>query len=148
MVADALSRLPLLDTEDPPFVRQAEERFEDAYLFYPVQNYMEETYPFNFAAIAQAQVEDAQLTAMLLSRPESNKKINVGSYELIHHKVPASTSPRRQEIWKLVLPVSKVNLILSWFHRVLHHPGATRMYFTIAQKFYFPNMKQLKLLIM
>jgi len=36
--ADALSKLLLINPEDPVSMRQAEERFEDAYLFYPTQN--------------------------------------------------------------------------------------------------------------
>jgi hypothetical protein len=145
LAADALSRLPLSDCEDPPLVRQAEERFEDAYLFYPVQNYMDEAYPLGFNALAAAQRNDANLKAIMERKPEVYKKIAIGNVELIHHKAPSNsrrgTGPK--ENWKIVIPVALVNLAISWFHRLLRHPGATRMYFTMSRHFYFPNMKQM-----
>ena len=58
MGADALSQLPLLNPEGLVSVRQAEERFEDAYFFYPVQNYMNEVYPLSYSAIETAQNND------------------------------------------------------------------------------------------
>ena len=142
--ADALSRLPLLNPEEPVSVRQAEERFKDAYLFYPVQNYMNEIYPLSFKAIETAQNNDQELQATVVSKPKIYQKKEIGSFKMIYRKAPsnfrANTGP--SEIWKIVIPTSLVNASLSWFHRILRHPGATRMFYTISRNFYFPKMKE------
>ena len=143
--ADALSRLPLLDPEEPVSVRQAEERFQDSYLFYPVHNFMTEAYPLRFDAIATAQQNDSDLKEMIKSKPNLFKGKTIGSINLIHRKAPSHSRPDTgvSENWKIVIPVSLVNATINWFHRVLCHPGATRMYFTISRNFYFPKMKNL-----
>ena len=140
--ADALSRLPLLDPEEPVSVRQAEERFLDSYLFYPLQNFMTEVYPLRFDAIATAQQNDSDLKEMIKSKPNLFKRKTIGSIDLIHRKAPSHSRPGTgvSENWKIV---SLVNATINWFHRVLCHPGATRMYFTISRNFYFPKMKNL-----
>ena len=144
IAADALSRLPLLDTEDPSSVRQAEERFQDAYLFYPVQNYMADAYPLCFSALADGQLQDANLLSIVKSKPETYKKITIGNYDLIHHKTPSNSRPGTgpREYWKIVIPTGLVKMALKFFHRILRHPGSARMYFTMSRHFYFPNMKQ------
>ena len=136
--ADALSRLPLMDTDVPSSVRQAEERFMDAYLFYPVQNHMHSLYPMNFKKLEEVQLNDAQLLTICQQKPKKYKAIATGEYNLIHH-----LSDEQPPKWKIVIPVSHINPVLEWFHRVLNHPGATRMYRTMGIHFYFPNMKSI-----
>ena len=64
VAADALSRLPMMESEDPLSVSQAEERFHESYLFYPVQNYMDAVYPLDYNALSLVQQQDAKLFKM------------------------------------------------------------------------------------
>lgn len=136
--ADALSRLPLMDTDVPSSVRQAEERFMDAYLFYPVQNHMHALYPMNFKQLEEVQMNDAHLVNICQKKPNKYKAIATGEHQLIHH-----LSDENPPKWKIVIPVRHINPVLEWFHRVLNHPGATRMYRTMGIHFFFPNMKSI-----
>ena len=135
VAADALSRLPMMESEEPSSVRQAEERFNDSYLFYPVQNYMDAIYPLGYKQMEEVQKNDPQLLAMLEQKPSKYKTLPTGQYNIIHFK----NQPTAE--WKIVIPVKHINQVLTWFHRVLQHPGATRMINTINRHFYFPNMK-------
>ena len=134
--ADALSRLPLMDTDVPSSVRQAEERFYDAYLFYPVQNHMNALYPLDYSKLSNVQGMDQHLQDIVKEKPKQFKLIPRGDYEIIH-RISDEAAPS----WKIVIPVAHIDPVLEWFHRVLNHPGATRMYRTIGIHFYFPNMK-------
>ena len=136
--ADALSRLPLMDTDVPSSVRQAEERFYDSYLFYPVQNHMDSIYPMKFAHLEKKQLEDPNLVQVVERKPKLYKFIKVGDCLLIH-RLSEENPPK----WKIVIPVAHVKVMLEWYHRILNHPGASRMYRTMGMHFYFPNMKSI-----
>ena len=41
--------------------------------------------------------------------------------------------------WKIIIPDSLVRAVIKWFHSVLIHPGARRMYDTINAHFYSPK---------
>ena len=138
IAADALSRLPLMDTDVPSSVRQAEERFYDSYLFYPVQNHMDSIYPMKFGQIKAKQMEDPNLARIVEQKPKLYKHIKAGDYLLVHRL--SDESPAK---WKIVIPVAHINPVLEWYHRVLNHPGASRMYRTMGMHFYFPNMKSI-----
>ena len=43
---------------------------------------------------------------------------------------------------KIVLPQSLVRLIIEWHHPNLNYTGTTRIFKTINEYFYFPNMEQ------
>lgn len=83
----------------------------------------------------EVQKNDPQLLAMLEQKPSKYKTLPTGQYNIIHFK----NQPTAE--WKIVIPVKHINQVLTWFHRVLQHPGATRMINTINRHFYFPNMK-------
>ena len=79
------------------------------------------------------------------TNPTRYKTINIDSHNIIHHKAPSLSRPNTgpSENWKIVIPTSLVQKTLNFYHHILRHPGSSRMYFTIARHFYFPNMKQL-----
>ena len=105
---------------------------------------MNEVYPLSFSALATAQNNDENLQATLASKPHSYKKEILHNVELILHKSASNSRPKTgpSENWKIVIPTALVDVALNWFHRILKHPGATRMFFTIARHFYFPKMKE------
>ncbi|CAJ1960600.1 unnamed protein product [Cylindrotheca closterium] len=50
--------------------------------------------------------------------------------------------PARQDDWRIYLPLSLVDDVITWYHLVLGHRGKTSMYATIAKRFYSPGLKQ------
>ena len=136
VAADALSRLPLMNLEDPSLVRQAEERFDDSYLFYPVQNHMNAIYPIGYSNIQQHQATDQFLQQQLTLKPKKFAKKSFGNLLLI-----VSRPSDKSTAWKIVIPVTLVQPTLEWFHHTLNHPGSTRMLSTINKHFWFPKMR-------
>lgn len=136
IAADAMSRLPMLEAGDPPLVRQAEERFDDSYLFYPAQNHMNSVYPLGYKNIETHQSSDVLLLESLTAKPNKYQKIEIGKFVLIH-----SRPHEKSSAWKIVIPSTLVQPSLDWFHRVLNHPGFVRMIGTIGRHFWFPRMR-------
>jgi Reverse transcriptase (RNA-dependent DNA polymerase). len=133
--ADALSRLPLLEPEEPSSVRQAQERFDDSYLFYPVQDRMQAPCPVTLANIQAIQNADAQLQQMVNRNTRNYRRVDFGDTTLIQFR-QSSSGP-----WRIVLPMALIPSALRWFHQLLMHPGATRMLLTINKHFTFPRMR-------
>ena len=44
---------------------------------------------------------------------------------------------------KIAIPTAIINQIISWYHEVLGHCGTHRLYDTICQHFYYPNLRML-----
>ena len=136
VAADAISRLPMMDTEVPSLVRQAEERFNESYLFYPVQHHMNSLYPLSFKNLEEHQAADAALQECVIAKPKKFKKLDIGRRTLIHSR------PHDKSIaWKIVIPSTLVTPSVEWFHRTLNHPGTGRMIGTITRHFWFPRMR-------
>ena len=87
----------------------------------------------------------APIDQVLKSRPDIYKKITIGNHELVHRLGSSFTRPLTgpEKNWKIIIPPSMIRKSIQWFHRVLRHPGAVRMFYTMARNFYFPNMKEL-----
>jgi Reverse transcriptase (RNA-dependent DNA polymerase)./Integrase core domain. len=133
--ADALSRLPLLEPEEPSSVRQAQERFDDSYLFYPVQDRMHAPCPVTLANIQALQNADAHLQQIANRNNTNYCRVDFGDISLIQFRL-ANDGP-----WRIVLPMALIPSALRWFHQLLLHPGATRMLLTINKHFTFPRMR-------
>jgi hypothetical protein len=81
--ADALSRLPLIEPEEPSSVRQAQERFDNSYLFYPVQDRMNNPCPVKLANIRAHQQVDAHLRQIADCNNQNYQRVTFGDIELI-----------------------------------------------------------------
>ena len=44
-------------------------------------------------------------------------------------------------IWKIALPTAIIDRVVTWYHEVLGHCGTNRLYDTIRQHFYYPNLR-------
>jgi hypothetical protein len=137
LAADALSRLPLLEPEEPLSVEQAQDRFHESYLFYPVQHRMQELCPVTIANLHRAQQGDANLLRTIAQKPQNYRTMQFGDAELIQYRLSEDQN------WRIVVPQELVTNIISWYHKFLAHPGTHRLISTINQHFAFPNMKSL-----
>jgi hypothetical protein len=133
--ANAISRLPIEKADEPSSVRKAQERFNDSYLFYPVQDHLIDTCPVYLLLIASKQLEDLPLQEAMRMRPDSYRTTTLGNTEVIKYRA------KNDKPWKIVVPDSMISEVLEYFHRLLVHPGISRMYNTISQHFTFPGIK-------
>jgi Reverse transcriptase (RNA-dependent DNA polymerase)./Integrase core domain. len=133
--ADALSRLPLLEPEEPSSVEQAQDRFHESYLFYPVQHRMNDLCPVTMPNLHQAQAADANLQRVVAQKPNLYRRVTINSQEIVQHRSSA------QHSWKIVVPLALTFDLISWYHRFLVHPGTHRLFSTISQHFAFPDMR-------
>jgi hypothetical protein len=84
--ADAISRLPILEPDEPSSVRQAQERFHDSYLFYPVQDRLISTCPVSLPLIALKQLEDQSLQEAMKMCPDSYCMTILGNTEIVQYR--------------------------------------------------------------
>ena len=137
--ADALSRLPIMDPEEPISILKAQERFETSYLFYPVQYRLSKTCPIRLEAIQESQLADPFLQNQLNPQPTIREPLYhlkaYGTCNIIEKKTPAG--------YKIVIPTAIAPAVLNWYHETLQHPGATRLINTIRANFYLPKLQEL-----
>ena len=136
--ADALSRLPILDPDVPLSLRRAQSRFEESYLFYPVQHRMNSVSPITFKNIESHQRNSQVLKNALRNDPICHRLHQHGQYKLAQFRLDKDSTT-----WKIIIPDSLVGAVIKWFHSVLIHPGARRMYDTITAHFYSPKFRSI-----
>ena len=128
VVADALSRL---DLHPQPSSNLLQELFgvEDDAADLPPG-----AYPLKFKTIDLAQQQDKKLMSLLKKDNSSLhlKNFHGGgkSIDLVCYK------------GKIVMPEALQKRTVKWYHDILCHPGRTRTEATIAQHFYWPNMRK------
>jgi len=135
LVADAISRLPLQNAEDPNAIKTLEAKFYDSYVNLPIQSIINLNFPLQFHTIQQHQQKDSSLKQLQTSSPSKFKLFSINNTQLLHY--------RRNEYdqWKICLPNSLIPITIEYYHRLLHHPGATRLYESIANHFYFTSIR-------
>ena len=133
-----LSRLPILDPDVPLSVRRAQSRFEEAYLFYPVQHRMNSLSPITFKNIETHQRNLQAIKNALRDDPTRHRLHSYAS-----HKLAQFRQDKESTKWKIIIPDSLVGAVIKWFHSVLIHPGARRMYDTINAHFYSPKFRSI-----
>jgi transposase InsO family protein len=124
MLADLLTHIPL---EDQP----------ECYINLPpapLQN------PLNLARIAQYQATDNGLLQQHFANPARFPIKTIDGQPLIVHVLDPINN---QADWKIAIPTALMNDLLTWYHLILGHCGSKRLYDTIRQRFYVPNLSQL-----
>ena len=136
--ADGLSRLPRLPF---PSIGDQEELFQndlflyEAFINYPEVDPDDPPFPLDFQLIATRQGTDQQLQAIRAAQPEQYQAINFAGIDLL------CFLPQRNDIWKIYIPHTLVVQIIRWYHSVLGHSGAQRLYQTISTHFYAPQLR-------
>lgn len=124
IMADILSRYPLLDTEDKEAV--------NAELFAMNIKETEEKFPLDFLLIAENQQQELK----------SNSKFK--KFFKLKDKYFKTESIEGNKILtmngKIYIPNNIRKRIINWYHYHLCHPGANRLQLTLAQTMYWPGM--------
>ena len=162
-VADALSRLPTLDSSEeksiPGTYKQVltsddEESFYsmqyddpalfdcllhhpsvfDCYLNYPDPDVL--PYPLHFDNIWNAQQDDEELNEIRQQEPDNFRMHQCDNRELI------CWQPDPQEDWRIVIPNAILDDVIEWYHQVLNHTGMTKMRLTMERNLWNPTMRR------
>lgn len=91
-------------------------------------------FPLNLPDLAEAQQNDQSAQRLLAGQPERFETQNFGGSDLICRRASDGT-------WKIVIPDSKVEAIIEWYHAMTSHGGQTRVRATIEAFFYYPNLR-------
>ena len=67
--------------------------------------------------------------------PSLFKILSISDTKLLHYRRNDSKP------WKIFLPSSLIPTTIAFYHRILHHPGSTRLYNIISNHFYFRSMR-------
>ena len=135
LAADAISRLPLKHTEEPLAIKELESKFYDSYFDTSIQNILGPSFPLDFSAIHTHQQNDKSIHRLPSSSPSQFQFHSVHGIKLLHYRRSDS------EPWKIFLPSSLIATTIEYYHRLLHHPGSTKLYYVISNHFYFRSMR-------
>ena len=124
IVADALSRLPMLDL-DPSPVKMEQFAFED-------EDLPPDTFPLNYKTLTIHQQQDETL----LQKAKADKQ-----YALKMVCGGGTTSALIVKNDMIVVPATLQQRCVQWYHESLCHPGETRTEQTIRQHFTWKNLK-------
>ena len=130
VVADALSRLDMMSYDE--FQNQYGGQ-EMADLFAADDEDMPDDYPLTYEKIRDAQQADRQLQKRYLNSPLYTKDTFTQedkSYELVMREK------------RIVLPAKLGKKATEWYHGLLMHPGETRTELTMAQHYYWRDMRK------
>jgi hypothetical protein len=136
--ADGLSRLPNLDVlllegqEDLSYDNDLHS-FE-AYLNYPDPDPNDPVFPLAYNVITEHQQTDNDLLESISNHPNSFQDVNLSGINL------ACFLCQCNDTWKIYMPSILVPLIIHWYHTVLGHVGIQRLYKTITNHFYAPQL--------
>jgi len=135
LAADAISRLPLQHTDQPMAIKELEMRFYDSYFNNPIQSIIGPNFLLHFSTIHQHKQNDKSIHHLPTKSPSQFKFLSINNTKLLHYRRNESDQ------WKIFLPNSLIPITIDYYHRLLHHPGATRLHDAIANHFYFTSMR-------
>ena len=137
--ADALSRLDMTDEPmetlqweqtNPPltYAREIEERI---HLLFPVaaERALNSKFPLSPDLIHHYQQKDASIKERLLKSHKLTMKVVEGT-NLLHER------------GRILVPQSLQRRVLDWYHKMLVHPGETRMEASIRSVYTWKNLRK------
>jgi len=148
-LADALSRLPFAERQDPPASSVDTESIDsDSYYsmatddsdlldcFVHLPSFSGVPFVLGYDMIRNAQTEDAWLQAKRQENPEQFV------YQLLAPDTPVLCYiPQRNAPWKICLPSILLDDAILWYHLALGHAGQARLFDTMALHLYNPTMR-------
>ena len=94
--------------------------------------------PITMLNIQQHQFEDRELNLLREKLPWKYPVKYIQDRPVICYRTNDDDPP---ELFKVALPESLVAPVIRWYHLVLGHCGSTRLYETIASRFYYRGLK-------
>jgi len=108
LAADAISRLPMQNAEDPTAIKTLETKFYDSYVNLPIQSIISLNFPLQFHTIQQHQQKDSSLQQLQTSSPshfnyflstilnsciadETNRTSGIFFYQTLSFQQPSTT---------------------------------------------------------
>ena len=88
--------------------------------------------PINMQNIRNHQQQDQNLLTTRQRNPIRYPIENISGVDVITYR-EEGVKPNQ---WKIVLPSTLINDVVKWYHHSLGHPGTTRLYDTIAKRFF------------
>ena len=152
-LADALSRLPFTeyhheDSPRPSSSRQEMDNSIDSFYSMAIDDDdlldcclnlpTDKEIPFvlGYQTLRDAQVGDARLHALLQKHPDRFSKQLLAADVQLYCYIPEPNAP-----WKIYLPTSLLDDAIQWYHLSLGHLGQNRLYDTLHQQFYHPDLR-------
>ena len=108
----------------------------ETYLNLPAPNIQN---PLNMKYIHDNQVVDAWLNQKRQENPDQYPIKTIDNYPIICY-CKIINAP--QNNWKICIPMTLMEGTIQWFHLLLGHAGATKLYHSIRPMFHHPNLKQ------
>ena len=96
----------------------------------------------NLKTIFKAQLNDLYFCQMQQQNPEQLHFVFDNKGEKIGPDLAITINNPITNIWQILMPQSLHNKLLEYYHTVLIHPGATRLFKTFCQHYVCPNMEQ------
>ena len=156
VLGDCFSRLPRMDDDDEgenvsslispiaadPIYEDKRKLYDDfdealyhLYTMHPANDHV--AYPLHYTELRVHQQQDQELLQSRLRNPQLFRDILVSpGVALIH------TRKHPEEEWKIALPTSKLEPVVSWYHGFLGHPGLHKLHDTISTHFAHPNLRR------
>ena len=93
-------------------------------------------FPLSFQELEASQTQDNRLHGKLGAEPDNYEILPFGndSELIVRHGQDGRT--------RICIPDARLDAIVQWYHQVLSHPGATRLFQTIHQHLDHPTLKE------
>jgi len=147
VLADAFSRVPTLHSEiiqnrlnKPPsngndsfYSLFDEEELLACFLNHPSPN--ETQNPLDLLDLATQQLADLELQQQRQWFPQNYRTENISGVDILCY-APTANHP-----WRIAIPSASLVGVIRWFHQFLNHVGSSRLYSTIANHYWHPNLR-------
>ena len=134
VVADALSRLDIIQEEDQNPEQPPDQLQMAELLGLDKEDLPEDAYPLRYSTIEKYQQKDQEL----IEKAKKNKDYTITIFHGGGKEYKLLTKHK-----KIVIPSKLQQRAIDWYHQNLHHPGRVRTEETLRQHFTFRNLSQM-----
>lgn len=131
-VADGLSRLPLLPSEEQgnPDLDDDQDLLHQTMVYYPEAI---NTFPLEFGSLSREQETDEDI----------QQKLQSGDYVRTTYGDNEIATKVINGVPRIVVPTDLREATIRWYHSILGHAGQDRMYKTLSRVLYIPGIKDI-----